>query len=171
MVRDSILAVTGRLNPKMHGPSIYPALPEPVLAQQSRPGDGWGESSTSEASRRSIYIFAKRGLPVPEIDLLDAPDTTVSCERRRVSVTGPQALTLFNGAFAQEQAGHLAARIRGEGGPAGQVKRAFELVLGRDPHPREMDDAVSFLAKADPRKALEQFCLVMLNTNEFFYLN
>ena len=104
MVRDSILAVSGRLNPRMGGPSFYPTLPREVLEGQSRPGEGWGKSDLPEQSRRSIYIFAKRSLGVPELEILDAPDTTSSCERRTVSTTGPQALTFLNGTFIHEQA-------------------------------------------------------------------
>ena len=72
VVRDSILAVSGRLNTRMDGPGFYPTLPAAVLAGQSVPGQGWGKSDEREQARRSIYIFAKRSLGVPEIELLDA---------------------------------------------------------------------------------------------------
>ena len=196
-IRDSILAVSGRLNPQMGGPGIYPPLPRPVLEGQSMPGDGWGKSSDQEQSRRSIYIFAKRSLAVPELDLLDAPDTTGSCERRVVSTTGPQALTFLNGAFIHEQARHFAARLISEAGqePSAQVDRAFALAVGRPPRPEESTAALEFLdkqakqieleaagtkadaakSKLEPRdarrKALDAFCLVVLNTNEFVCTN
>ena len=48
VVRDSILAVSGRLNPRMGGPSFYPTLPREVLEGQSRPGEGWGKSDERE---------------------------------------------------------------------------------------------------------------------------
>src|SRR5262249_30747369 len=51
-VRDTILAVSGRLNLKMGGRGIFPALPKEVLATQSRPGAGWDKSSKEEESRR-----------------------------------------------------------------------------------------------------------------------
>ena len=92
-----------------------------------RPGDGWGKSDDREQARRSIYIFAKRSLAVPELELLDTPDNTSSCERRIVSTTGPQALTFLNGAFVHEQARHFASRLVAEAGPVAgdQVERAF----------------------------------------------
>ena len=74
--------MSGQLNPRMAGPSFYPTLPGAVLAGQSRPGDGWGKSDKREQCRRSIYIFAKRSLAVPELELLDTPDTTSSCEQQ-----------------------------------------------------------------------------------------
>ena len=66
------------VEPERGGPGFYPTLPAGVLAGQSRPGEGWGKSDEREQARRSIYIFAKRSLAVPELELLDAPDTTSS---------------------------------------------------------------------------------------------
>jgi len=168
-VRDAMLAVSGRLNREQRGPSIYPALARAVLEGQSRPGDGWGKSDERQQARRSVYIFVKRSLAVPELDLLDAPDTTSSCEARPVSTTAPQALTFLNGAFANEQARHLADRLRREAGddPAAQVRRAFELALCRPPRDEEVKTSVAFLE----RQRLEAFCLVVLNLNEFVYLD
>jgi hypothetical protein len=189
-VRDGVLAVTGRLNSQMAGPSVYPTIPRAVLEGQSRPGNGWGKSDAREAARRSVYIFVKRVLAVPELELLDSPDTTSSCEQRPVSTTAPQALTFLNGDFMQQQARHLAARLVREAGhdPASQVRRAFELALNRPARPEELKLARSFLGaqkrqiiadaaregQAAPdagRKALEGLCLVILNTSEFVYLN
>jgi len=192
VVRDSILAVSGRLNPRMGGPSVYPTLPREVLEGQSRPGEGWGQSDDRDQCRRSIYIFAKRSLAVPELELLDTPDSTSSCDRRIVSTTGPQALTFLNGAFIHQQARYFAARLVREAGPrpALQVERAFLVALGRPPRPDESRAALEFLARqerqiaadaalataqAEPadarRQALQAFCLVVLNMNEFAYNN
>ena len=189
-VRDSVLSLSGQLNPEMHGPSVYPSLTPTVLAGQSRPGEGWGESTEQQASRRSVYVFAKRSLAVPELEALDAPDTSSSCEQRRVSTTGPQALIFLNGDFIHEQAGYFAARLVREAGdnPKQRVRRAFELVLGRPPRSDELKVALEFLrshehqirvdlraaekeAGDSDREALEGFLLTLLNTNEFFYLN
>ena len=190
VIRDSLLAMGKRLNLKMAGPSVYAALPPAVLEGQSRPGEGWGNSDEHEAARRSIYIFAKRSLAVPELEVLDAPDTTSSCEQRMVSTTGPQALTFLNGDLTNEQARHLASRLQTEAGAqiGSQVERAFRLVLSRPATAKERKAVLAFLkaqeqkSKADPgadeladdeaaRRALEAFCLVLLNSNEFFYLN
>jgi hypothetical protein len=183
-VRDAILAVSGRLNPEAGGPSVFPTLPRPVLEGQSRPGDGWGKSDERQASRRSIYIFVKRSLAVPELDLLDAPDTTSSCEQRPVSTTGPQALTFLNGAFTHEQARHFARRLLREAGPdpAAQVDRAFRLALARPPRPEELAAARGFLDRqrrllekeapnAPPEAPLAALGVVLFNTNEFVYWN
>jgi hypothetical protein len=189
-VRDSILAVSGQLNPQMGGPGIYPSLPRSVLEGQSRPGEGWGKSDERQQARRSIYIYVKRAVAVPELEVLDSPDTTSSCEQRIVSTIAPQALTFLNGEFINQQARHFATRLLRESGPdaAARVRRAFELALCRPPRAEESELALSFLARqqkqieADARKAgkteakaarkaLEALCLVILNMNEFVYVN
>ena len=132
----------------MAGPGVYPTISPEVLAGQSRPGEGWGKSNERQAARRSVYIFVKRVLAVPELELLDAPDTTSSCEQRPVSTTAPQALTFLNGDFINQQARHFAARLRREAGndARAQVERAFELALCRPPRPEELRAATDFLA-------------------------
>lgn len=188
VIRDSMLAVSGQLNLQKGGPSIYPNLPREVLEGQSVPGQGWGKSDEREASRRSVYIYVKRAIAVPELEALDFPDTTSSCENRVVSTVAPQALTFLNGEFANAQARHFAARLVKEAGgdPTEQVKRAYALALCRPPSQAEIATALEFLAKQrkqieadtpkeaktkmDPTlRALEGFCLALLNSNEFFY--
>ena len=188
-VRDSMLAVSGSLNHSMHGPSMFPRIPDSVLAGQSQPGLNWGESDPEQNRRRSIYIFVKRSLAVPEMELLDSPDTTSSCEQRRVSTTGPQALTFLNGDFSHEQARRLAQRVMRTTGEerANQVRSAFRMGLARGPNPGELQAALDFLriqeaqiredlagtrtAAVIRERALQSLCLTLLNTNEFFYLN
>jgi len=182
--RDSVLAISGRLNQTMGGASVYPLLPQSVLAGQSRPGSGWGKSLAQSEGRRSIYIFSKRSLAVPELALLDAPNSADSCSQRAVSTTGPQALTFLNGSFMTTAAAGLAGRLLSEAGsdPAAQVQLAFRLALCRSPGNDELKFSTGFLqAQArlpsgdksqtdDPaRRALNAFCLVLLNTNEFAY--
>ncbi|MEX2261304.1 MAG: DUF1553 domain-containing protein [Bryobacteraceae bacterium] len=185
-IRDGMLAVSGKLTLKMGGPSIFPDLPRAVLEGQSRPGDGWGKSDSQEAARRSVYIFSKRSLAVPELEVMDAPDTTSSCEQRTVSTTGPQALTFLNGDFTGAQARAFAERLEREAGndADAQIGLAFTLAYGRAPNPEERHAVREFLVQQErqieagtrdnrtPRqRALEGFALVLLNGNEFFYLN
>jgi uncharacterized protein DUF1553/uncharacterized protein DUF1549/cytochrome c len=189
-VRDSILAVSGRLNLKMGGPSVFPPVSKEVLHGQSRPGEGWTTSPPEEAARRSIYVFVKRSVPLPLLEAFDAADTGQTCARRNVTTIAPQALTLLNGEFVQEESRSFAERLRKEVGeePARQVERAYRLALARPPSASEMETALGFLARqaerarkpgagAPPseidaaRRALESFCLVVLNLNEFVYVD
>lgn len=187
-LRDTILAVTGQLNPKSGGPSVFPKISRAVLETQSVPGNGWNTSAPSEAQRRSVYIFVKRTLIVPELDVLDFPATEESCAQRIVSTVAPQALTLLNGEFMHEQAAAMADRLAREAGrdDAARIDRAYLLALSRAPRPPERTALLEFLnrqrgqiaadapenetVKSIDFKALTALCLVILNTNEFAYL-
>jgi hypothetical protein len=183
-IRDSMLAVSGRLNAKMYGPSMYPSVPKEALAGHSDPDKIWKPLDEREASRRTVYAFLKRSLVVPLLEALDLCDTTRSAERRLTTTTAPQALSLFNGEFVNRQARHLAGRLVREAGedPGRQVERAYLLALCRPPTSAESAALVEFLRReadgltregAAPgearRRALEQVCRVILNLNEFVY--
>jgi len=166
-IRDSILAVSGKLNPRRFGPPMLPPIPLAAVEANTDKSKVWEPSEESETFRRSIYVFIKRGLVVPFFETLDLPDTTGSCARRQVTITPPQALTLFNSDFVHQQAGCFAERLRREAGerPADQVDLAFRLALCRKPTDSEQRQVESFLSK----ESLEQFCRVMFNLNEFVY--
>ncbi|QDU42351.1 hypothetical protein Mal52_08070 [Symmachiella dynata] len=184
-LRDSILAVSGKLNHKMGGPSVYPKIAEEVLAGQSRPGLGWGKSDEAEASRRAIYIFMKRSMLVPLLELFDLADTTASCEQRSRSTIPTQALTLLNGEFLNRQAAYFAERLTGED-RAARVQQAYQWALSRDADETELATALDFLdrqqqlifnetpgmtvAEAD-KQVWQAFCLAIYNLNEFVYID
>jgi hypothetical protein len=178
-VRDSILAVSGNLNLKMAGPSIYPPIPREVLAGQSRPGNGWKVSSPEEAARRSIYIFVKRSLQVPILTQFDQADTDASCPVRFTTTVPTQALGMLNSEFTNQQAVIFAKRLLKEAasGLDGQIRLATRLTTGRDPSADEIRADVEFVqrlretGKLDEVQALRFLCLVKLNANEFVYLD
>ena len=170
----------------MFGPSYYPTLPKEVLDGQSVPGKDWGKSSDEEQSRRSIYIFAKRSLAIPELDLLDSPGSEESCEQRSLSITGPQALTFINGEFFNQNAGYLAERLMRDqpNNLEAQIQLAFRLLFARKAQVVELDRTVKFvhaqteslmasdenLSEDEARmNSLAELCLVLLNTTEFTY--
>ena len=177
-VRDAMLAVSGQLNAKMAGPSIYPIIPRDVLAGQSVPGSGWGQSSKEEAARRSVYIHIKRSLQVPILAQYDQADTDSSCPVRYVTTVPTQALGMLNGAFANSQAAALAERLRQESTAVEeQVRRAIRLTTGRNPASAEVRKDVAFIEELKTKHqlsasdALTQYCLLLLNANEFVYLD
>jgi hypothetical protein len=178
-VRDSILAVSGSLNLKARGPSIYPPIPREVLAGQSVPGQGWKTSPPRESARRSVYVHIKRSLLVPILATHDAADTDSSCPVRYATTVPTQALGLLNGEFANQQAVHFADRLRREAPNdlEAQVDRAIFLTTAKHPSPDEVRDDVAFLNKlkseshVDEQTALTQYCLMTLNANAFLYLD
>jgi len=178
-IRDSVLMVSGQLNPKMYGPSIYPTLSHEVLHTQSQPGLGWGKSSPEEAARRSIYIHIKRSLIPPELSVFDFPDTDTSCEARFITTLPAQALNLLHGQFLQKHAGHLANRVRKQtGGQMPQrVEHTLQLALGRPADEATVADSLNLINRlidqhqVEPEEAFRQFCVTVLNLNEFVYLD
>jgi hypothetical protein len=178
-IRDAVLAASGRLNVKMAGPSMYPPIPKAVLAGQARPGQGWKTSTPDEAARRSIYIFVKRSLLVPVLAQFDQADTDASCPVRFTTTVPTQALGLLNDEFSNEQARVFAKRLRAEApeGLEAQVVRAIRLATGRVPGAEEVRKDVAFIQRLQQQEnvgeleALGFYCLLVLNTNEFVYLD
>jgi mono/diheme cytochrome c family protein len=178
-IRDSILAVSGTLNPKMFGPSIYPELPPEVLASQSVPGRNWGKSSPEEQSRRSIYIHEKRSLLMPLLEAFDLGETDRSNPVRFSTTQPTQSLQMLNGLFLNDQAAALAARLRKEAGGdvRQQVRLALILVTSRPPDESEIARGVKLIEtlrsrdQASEETALRLFCLMALNMNEFVYID
>jgi len=183
-VRDTMLAVSGTLNPKRGGPSVFPTLPKEVHGTQDSSGKGWSDSPAEEQNRRSVYLVVKRALKVPLLECLDFANSASPVGVRPNTTTAPQALMLLNDSFVQAQAAALAVRIVREAGEQQneQVARAFQLVLQREPTKAELKASRGLLADqqqraviegaSDPgRVALNSFCRGLLNVNEMIYVD
>ena len=190
VIRDASLEVSGLLNLKAGGPSVYPELPEGMIT----PRGGWKVTKSDDRNRRSVYIFVKRNARYPMMEALDMPDTHESCSRREVTTTAPQALTMLNDRVALEWARAFAGRVLAAPDP---VSRAFELAYSRKPDGWEKDTVATFLEKQkkviaarvsagqplalpaalpegiEPQyaAAFVDFCQMILNSNEFVYRN
>ncbi|HVS38148.1 MAG TPA: PSD1 and planctomycete cytochrome C domain-containing protein [Gemmataceae bacterium] len=178
-VRDSVLAVSGNLNLKMYGPGVYTDLPRAVLATQSMPGHGWGQSPPEEQARRSIYVHVKRSLLTPILENFDFSETDRSAPVRFATTQPTQALTLLNSDFMQKQAGLFAERLGKEAGPdvSNQVRLGLSLAVSRPPTDEEVKrglELIDVLQQKDgmtAEAALRTFCLMAINLNEFMYLD
>jgi len=147
VIRDTMLAASGRLNLQLHGPSMYPRVPAESKRSAQHPGELWKPFDERDASRRTIYAFLKRTFIPPMFDVLDFCDTARSVERREITTVAPQALTLLNGEFVNRQARHFADRLIREAGSVReeQIELAFRLALGRRPASIELQDMVRYL--------------------------
>jgi hypothetical protein len=162
----------------MYGPGVYVNLPKEILASQSVPGKGWGQSPPSEQARRSIYIHVKRSLLTPVLLSFDLAETDRSTPVRFSTTQPTQALGMLNGSFFNEQARVLADRIRGEAGsqPKAQVRRVLHRVTARPPTEAEVARGAALLESLTVEEglgstaALDAFCLLAFNLNEFLYL-
>jgi mono/diheme cytochrome c family protein len=163
-IRDSLLAISGQLNPKMGGPGVFPPIPKEIFAGAK----GWPvNDSASDYSRRSIYIFSRRNLRFPFLEVFDAPDSNLSCPVRERSTTAPQALTLLNADEVMIAAKLTAERLKREAASTDdQIVLAYRLTLARAPTSREAAISRDFLAQAP----LEELCRALFNLNDFIYV-
>jgi hypothetical protein len=178
-VRDSILAVSGNLNLKMGGPGIYPPIAKEVLSGQSVPGRGWPVSSPEEAARRSVYVHVKRSLLLPILDAFDLAEPDRTTPVRFTSTVPTQALSFLNGEFLNSQAKIFAGRLKMEAGNDvnAQVRLGLYLATSRQPTDAQVRRGAGLIEalqredRVNSDAALQAFCLVVLNLNEFMYLD
>ena len=167
-IRDSVLSVAGVLNLKMGGRPVIPPLTHEEEAGMWALNQWPVSLDTAEHHRRSVYLYVKRSFPFPMFTIFDSPDSSQSCPRRDVTTVAPQALALINSAFMVDHAKLLAGRLEKEhpGNVPEQIQSAWSLVMGRDATEQENRNARTFLANGN----LAQLCMVLLNTNEFLYI-
>jgi Protein of unknown function (DUF1553)/Protein of unknown function (DUF1549) len=195
-IRDSALAVSGLMNRRIGGPSVFPPLPE----GRPMPVGGWKVSPDhADHARRSIYVFVRRNDRFPMLEAFDFPDSHEACACRNQTLTAPQALTMLNGQSSSQWSEAFAQRVLHEAGSVHhvQVTKAFQIAFSRAPDDYELQAAIKFLthqteviandiqkdnasdkagselgAPVDDhaaKLALADFCLMLLNSNEFLF--
>jgi hypothetical protein len=156
-IRDSVLAVTGKLNDKMFGPPVPVALDESgqtTIGTEMRDGDGRIKATPvadGGAFRRSIYLQARRTRPLGILEAFDSPAMNPNCIARNASTVAPQSLTMMNGTFMLNSAKDFARRVIGEAGAdrGHRITRAWRLAFGRGPSEQELAESNAFLAKQE----------------------
>jgi len=132
-VRDNALAISGLLNRKLGGPSVFPYQPEGVWANPYS-GDKWTMSDNGNQYRRGLYTFWRRSAPYAAFMAFDAPSREISCERRPRSNTPLQALATLNDKSFVECANGLARRMmQVSGDPKTRLEHGFQLCVSRKP--------------------------------------
>lgn len=166
-VRDSILAVAGKLDLTMGGASFQDFViekPEHSPHYQYHLHD----PEDPRAHRRAIYRFVVRSKQQPFMAALDCADPSLTVEKRNETLTPQQSLALLNNKLAVAMARHFANRVKKLGNnDAERVNAAVRLALGREPFATE-SDALSRYAK---EHGLANACRVILNLNEFVFVD
>jgi len=204
-VRDAVLAVGDALNLQMFGPAV-PVMPDEVgqvvvgIDTTDSAGRPTGEKIplNGQEYRRSIYIQARRSMPLAVLETFDAPIMEPNCEFRSASTVTPQALLLMNSNFAMEQSEKFAHSLRARAGndAAAQISLAWRLVFSHEPTQLELDEALQYLEQqtealaenpvADSEEsdepvaddsssaelhALASLCHALISSNRFLYVD
>ncbi len=155
VLRDSMLALSGRLDRTMSGPPVRVAIPKEAMVTRTK--DAYPAVKDGPGSwRRTVYVFVKRSVMAPFLETFDGPNASASCGRRERTTVAPQALALLNDPFVRGCAADFAGR-------SGDHRRAFVLALGRAPGEAEM--------AAARRLDLVDFCHVLFMLSEFAYVD
>ncbi len=164
-VRDAVLTVSGRLNQQMFGPGYR----DFEYQEEYAPVYRYITPDAPELWRRSIYRFAVRTTTHQFLTTLDCPSPANLVPARNVTTTALQSLTLLNNDFMLKQSRYFADRIQKEkpDDSTSQIDRAFQQAFGRSPTAPEAV-AANQLVQA---RGLMQFCRMLLNANEFVYVD
>jgi len=169
-IRDSLLAISGRLDETMYGPSVLPYL-TPFMMGRGKPAtsgplDGDG--------RRTIYLNVRRNFLSPMLLSFDYPIPATTIGRRSVSNVPAQALTMLNNPFVLQQAQLWAKRATAEANLSMEerINKVYITAFARPAEPDEMSAAVQFLNEyPDQSKAWMDLCHVLINVKEFIFVN
>jgi len=171
-LRDAALATAGTLNRKIGGPSVrVPLEPEveELIFTEDEPSGLWQVTrDPAEHTRRSLYLYTKRNVRLPLFEAFDQPDSLGSCAMRDASIYAPQALILMNGKFIRDQAERFAANLVNEP-REGQIAELYRRAFARKPTVPERDECLRFLAQ--PGSTLADLAIVVMNLNEFIYVD
>jgi mono/diheme cytochrome c family protein len=167
-VRDAVLLAAGKLDRAMGGPSVRQFIQKPGIHVTPVVDYLHFDVDRAENRRRSVYRFIFRTLPDPFMEALDCPDSSQLTPARNGSVSALQALAMLNNKIMVRMSEHLAERAA-RAGPdlATRVEAVYQLVLGRKPTQRESEAVTKYAAK----HGLANACRILLNSNEFMFVN
>lgn len=162
-IRDSILAVTGKLNLQSGGPGFSPFQIENENVRHYFPKQEFGPDDW----RRMIYMTKVRQEQEAVFGVFDCPDFNQVVSARNRSTTPLQALNLLNSRFVLQQADMFAERLEQQTStPEERVSVAYQLCFGRSPEPDESEAALAF----SKEYGWPAFARAILNANEFVFI-
>jgi len=172
-----MLAVSGRLDTAMYGPSV-PIYLTPFMQGRGRPKES---GPLDGVGRRSVYITVRRNFLSPLMTAYDTPAPFTTVGARNSSNVPAQALILMNDPFVAEQAQlwakgvladtHLSTRDR--------IQNMYVVAFSREPTVTEASDALAFLDRqaaaygcsTDDERVWSDLAHVLFNSKEFVFVN
>src|SRR5581483_5385384 len=147
-LRDSLLSVSGKLDPVVGGP---PAK----LTDETN-------------NRRTVYGFVSRRKLDDLLALFDFPNPNLTSEQRVATNVPLQQLFFLNSDMVLRCAEAMSRRITSEVGAMdkAEVSRAYRVLFSREPNAREQEAALKFLRQ---NGSLGEYLQVLLSSNEFVF--
>ncbi len=169
-IRDALLALSGRLDGAMYGPSVLPHL-TPFMEGRGRPGQS---GPLDGNGRRSLYINVRRNFLSPMFLAFDFPTPFTTMGKRSTSNVPAQALTLMNNPLVVQQSGLWAESVvRESSDPTSRIAALYRDAFSREPTPEEQAAALEFLGPAanspDPGP-WRDLAHVLVNVKEFVFV-
>ena len=166
-IRDSILAVSGRLDLEQGGKTIPLRNRQMVFNHTSK------DHTSYDSVRRSAFLPIVRNNVYDLLPLFDFPDPTMPTGSRQSTVIAPQALLMLNSPLLRESAAAFGSRLLASAGTVPErIEEAWLLAFGRRPSERETEMAEAFIESGNGENEQWQlFCQSLFASNEFIYLN
>lgn len=166
MIRDSLLAVSGRLDSTLGG----------TLVDWKNNEYAPGDSVSAGSLRRMIYLPVVRDRMYDVMTIFDCANPSVGSARRVTTVVAHQALFFLNSPLVLDASRKLAEQILQSfpGSRDQQVRAAYRRILVRHPGSTEESRAEKFFsdpnpAGADSASRLTLFCQALFSSNEFLH--
>ena len=168
-IRDSILAVSGRLDPQLGGKTL------PLRNRQFVFNHTSEDHTTYESLRRALYLPVIRNNLYPLVEQFDFPDPTMPTGSRHETVIAPQALVLLNDPLILDSASAMAESLVEQDQDETEAIQALYLqTLGRHPTTEELQrDAMllaNLFAQTTKHESWMLYCQSLLASNGFLYL-
>lgn len=153
-IRDSLLVASGQIEEKIGGPSVFPPIPGGVVTGYNNFDNNplWKVSpDVKDQNRRSLYVFTRRSVPYPMLEVFDPANPQLVHSKRDVTTTPLQALTLFNSEIVFGWSQALAGRVINEAGnnESAEVDRLYQILLARNADRSEKAALHAFLGKQE----------------------
>jgi mono/diheme cytochrome c family protein len=194
VIRDAVLAVSGKLNLKLYGkpvPVMEDEVGQIILGIENLDGERKPTKPiplNGEEFRRGLYVQVRRSRTLSIFEAFDAPNMSPNCERRNSSNVATQSLMLMNSDFAVEYSKHFALRLIDEAGTqtSDRIMLAWKLAFSTEPAAADVSAGEQFIElqrmtirqqspKADEttiqRRAMATFCQALLSSNRFLYVD
>jgi len=167
-IRDTILQFSGKLDSTMGGPPVKQFVETKVFGLRKEADYAALDVDDPANYRRSIYRYVYRTIPDPFMNAMDCPDASQRAPTRNKSITALQAAAMMNDPLLVRQCEHIAERLAGLNSDlSDQIVAAFHLVYGRSPEASELESVLGYANE----HGLASACRVMLNTNEFLFVD